>query len=83
MCVLPIRLTEDRAPVTKDAASWHVVRASLTTMRRYLDISLLAWIDSLDPQLGRIFDEPPKLALAADNRVSILCSSCAVGLIPT
>ncbi|KAM7541355.1 hypothetical protein Aperf_G00000020218 [Anoplocephala perfoliata] len=69
MCVLPIRLTEDRTTVTKDAASWHVVRASLTTMRRYLDISLLAWIDSLDPQLGRIFDEPPKLALAADNRL--------------
>lgn len=69
MCVLPIRLTEDRSTVGKDATSWHVVRASLTTLRRYLEISLLSWIDTLDPQLGRIFDEPPKLTLAADNRV--------------
>ncbi|KAM3179601.1 hypothetical protein ACTXT7_000336 [Hymenolepis weldensis] len=69
MCVLPIRLTEDRSTVGKDATSWHVVRASLTTLRRYLEISLLSWIDTLDPQLGRIFDEPPKLTLAADNRL--------------
>ncbi|VDO12136.1 unnamed protein product [Rodentolepis nana] len=69
MCVLPIRLSEDRSVVNKDTTSWHVVRASLTALRRYLEISLLSWIDTLDPQLGRIFDEPPKLTLATGNRL--------------
>lgn len=70
LCVLPIRLTEDQTNVQKDTASWHVVRASLLTIRRYLDISLLRWIDSLDPSLAGVFDEPPKLVLAAGSRVS-------------
>nr|CDS14991.1 protein vprbp [Echinococcus granulosus] len=69
LCVLPIRLTEDQTNVQKDTASWHVVRASLLTIRRYLDISLLRWIDSLDPSLAGVFDEPPKLVLAAGNRL--------------
>ncbi|VDK43521.1 unnamed protein product [Taenia asiatica] len=69
LCVLPIRLTEDQTSVQKDTASWHVVRASLLTIRRYLDISLLRWIDSLDPSLAGVFDEPPKLVLAAGSRL--------------
>ncbi|KAL5103497.1 Protein mahjong [Taenia crassiceps] len=69
LCVLPIRLTEDQTNVQKDTASWHVVRASLLTIRRYLDISLLRWIDSLDPSLAGVFDEPPKLVLAAGSRL--------------
>ncbi|VDK89124.1 unnamed protein product, partial [Dibothriocephalus latus] len=48
LCVLPIRLTEDEPSVQKDSTSWHVVRASLLTIRRFLDISLLLWMDTVD-----------------------------------
>lgn len=73
LCVLPIRLTEDELSVQKDATSWHVVRASLLTIRRYLDISLLLWIDTIDSTLAGIFDEPPRVVAAAGNRVSSPC----------
>uniref|UniRef100_A0A5K3FKM0 LisH domain-containing protein n=2 Tax=Mesocestoides corti TaxID=53468 RepID=A0A5K3FKM0_MESCO len=69
LCVLPIRLTEDEIHVRKDSTSWHVVRASLLTIRRYLDISLLIWMDTLDPSLAGVFDEPPKVVAAAGNRL--------------
>ncbi len=41
------------------------------TIRRYLDISLLLWMDKLDSSLAGVFDEPPKLVAAAGNRVSV------------
>ncbi len=52
-----------------------MVRASLLTIRRYLDISLLLWMDKLDSSLAGVFDEPPKLVAAAGNRVSALTKS--------
>ncbi|BHF59213.1 hypothetical protein SprV_0100216900 [Sparganum proliferum] len=69
LCVLPIRLTEDEPSVQKDSTSWHVVRASLLTIRRFFDISLLLWMDTVDPSLAGIFDEPPRIVAAAGNRL--------------
>ncbi|KAG5451598.1 DDB1- and CUL4-associated factor 1 [Clonorchis sinensis] len=68
ICVLPLRLTEDRPPTLKDTTSWHVVRASLCAIRRFLEISLLLWIDTLDPSLASLFDEPPRSVAATGCR---------------
>ncbi|KAA3676334.1 uncharacterized protein DEA37_0009134 [Paragonimus westermani] len=68
ICVLPLRLTEDHPPSLKDTTSWHVVRASLCAIRRFLEISLLLWIDKVDPSLASLFDEPPRSVAAAGYR---------------
>ncbi|CAH8611913.1 unnamed protein product [Dicrocoelium dendriticum] len=68
ICVLPLRLTEDHPPSVKDTTSWHVVRASLCAIRRFLEINLLLWIDQIDPTLANLFDEPPRSVAAARCR---------------
>uniref|UniRef100_A0A183B775 LisH domain-containing protein n=1 Tax=Echinostoma caproni TaxID=27848 RepID=A0A183B775_9TREM len=68
ICVLPLRLTEDNPPTLKDTTSWHVVRASLCAIRRFLEISLLLWIDEIDPSLSSLFDESPRAVAAAGYR---------------
>ncbi|CAH8841961.1 unnamed protein product [Trichobilharzia szidati] len=68
ICVLPLRLTEDNPITLKDTTSWHVVRASLCAIRRFLEISLLLWIDTIDPSLGSLFDESPRAVAAAGYR---------------
>ncbi|THD20911.1 HIV-1 Vpr-binding protein [Fasciola hepatica] len=68
ICVLPLRLTEDNPQTLKDTTSWHVVRASLFAIRRFLEISLLLWIDKVDPSLSSLFDEPPRAVAAAGYR---------------
>ncbi|CAL8080772.1 unnamed protein product [Calicophoron daubneyi] len=68
ICVLPLRLTEDNPATVKDTTSWHVVRASLSAVRKFLEISLLLWVDTLDPNLSSIFDEPPRAVAIAGCR---------------
>ncbi|CAH8520776.1 unnamed protein product [Heterobilharzia americana] len=68
ICVLPLRLTEDNPTTLKDTTSWHVVRASLCAIRRFLEISLLLWIDTIDPSLASLFDESPRAVAAAGYR---------------
>ncbi|TNN08815.1 DDB1- and CUL4-associated factor 1 [Schistosoma japonicum] len=68
ICVLPLRLTEDNPTTLKDTTSWHVVRASLCAIRRFLEISLLLWIDTIDPSLASLFDESPRAVAAVGYR---------------
>ncbi|CAH8518191.1 hypothetical protein MS3_00006654 [Schistosoma haematobium] len=68
ICVLPLRLTEDNPTTLKDTTSWHVVRASLCAIRRFLEISLLLWIDTIDPSLASLFDESPRAVAAVGCR---------------
>ncbi|KAL3315773.1 hypothetical protein Ciccas_005590 [Cichlidogyrus casuarinus] len=60
LCMLPIKLTEDTVTLQKDSASWHVVKAALSAIKRYLEISLLHWIDAIDSSFFSLFDESPK-----------------------